>query len=100
MTLLQIVRVTGNSLEPGYREGDFALISGIPFLFRPPRNGDVVVFKKPPYGTLIKTVANVDGRRKEIEVRGSHAGSVDSRVFGPLPFHVILGRVIWHIRKD
>lgn len=97
MTVLKVIKVTGSSLEPEYREGDFVIISRIPFFFRSPRVGDVVVFTKPPYGTLIKAIVQVEEQRRQVSVQGARPDSVDSRSFGPLSYAAIRGKVIWHI---
>lgn len=99
MTLLKLLKVTGSSLEPRYREGDFVLVSKIPFYFRQLRPGDVIVFERPPYGMMIKFVEWVASPGNEIYVTGIGARSVDSRQFGPLQRHTVLGKVIWHIRQ-
>ena len=46
------------------------LVSKIPFLFRHPRPGDIVVFRLPDYGTLIKKIYHVESDTGAIEVRG------------------------------
>lgn len=99
MTLFKLLKVTGSSLEPDFKEGDFVGISSIPFLFHPPQTGDVIVFCKPPYGTLIKTIAHFAPERKEIEVRGAHQDSVDSRSFGAVSFEEVIGKVVWRTRR-
>ncbi|MCC6147709.1 MAG: hypothetical protein IT308_09100 [Anaerolineaceae bacterium] len=99
MTWFKLIKVTGSSLEPAFSAGDFVGISRIPFLFTAPAAGDVVVFRKAPYGTLIKTIACVEPGGKELHVLGTHADSIDSRNFGPIPFETVQGKVIWHIRK-
>lgn len=99
MILFKLLKVSGGSLEPRYQEGDFVGISGIPFLFHPPQIGDVIVFRKAPYGTLIKTIACIEPGRGEIEVSGDHKDSVDSRSFGAISFETVMGKVIWHIRR-
>ncbi|NPV75330.1 MAG: hypothetical protein HPY59_03040 [Anaerolineae bacterium] len=99
MILFKLLKVTGSSLEPEFKEGDFVGISGIPFLFHPPQTGDVIVFRKPPYGTMIKTIARVEPGQKEIEVWGTHKDSVDSRSFGPISFDSVIGKVIWRIHN-
>lgn len=99
MTFLKILKVTGRSLEHEFQEGDFVIISEIPFLLHPPRVGDFVVFNKPPYGILIKAVSQVKKSRRELSVRGTFSGSVDSRIFGSLPFDSVQGKVIRHIRR-
>jgi signal peptidase I len=97
--MLRLLKVTGNSLSPRFQEGDFVIVSKIPFFFAPARPGDVVAFRQPGYGTLIKLVEGVDADRGELTVTGTQPGSVDSRVFGPVPKKALVGKVIWHVSK-
>jgi signal peptidase I len=96
--MLRLLKVTGNSLTPEYQEGDFVLISKIPFLFVPPSPGDIIAFYQAGYGLLIKSIQQVssDG---SLNVIGTPSESIDSRVFGPVRRESILGKVIWHIRR-
>jgi signal peptidase I len=96
--MLRFLKVRGDSLAPEFREGDFVLISKIPFYLVPPSPGDVIAFNQPGYGLLIKRIQNItpDG---ELNVIGDHAESIDSRIFGTVRRMDILGKVIWHIRK-
>lgn len=97
--MLKFFKVRGDSLAPEYTQGDFVLVSKIPFLFASPSAGDVIAFHQPGYGLLIKRIQNrlPDG---ELEVIGDHPESVDSRIFGMVKREDILGKVIWHIRKS
>jgi len=97
--MFRIARVSGNSLYPEYQDGDFVVVSKIPYLFVCPRDGDVVLFRHPEYGLLIK---RVDGTRSEADhlfVIGSVPESIDSRHFGPVPIREVLGKVIWHVLR-
>jgi len=96
--MLKLLKIMGDSLTPEFREGDFVLVSKIPFFLVPPSPGDVIAFHQPGYGLLIKRIQNIssDGG---LNVIGNHAESVDSRVFGTVRRVDILGKVIWHIRK-
>jgi len=96
--MLRILKVTGDSLSPEFQQGDFVLVSKIPFLFVPPSPGDVVAFYQPGYGLLIKRIQNLstDGG---VNVIGNHPESIDSRVFGTVRREDVIGKVIWHIRK-
>jgi len=96
--MLKLLKITGDSLIPEYQNGDFVIISKIPFLFTPPSLGDVIAFHQPGYGLLIKRIQHVT-QYGEINVVGSHPESIDSRVFGSVKRESILGKVIWHIRK-
>ena len=97
--MFSLLKVEGSSLEPGYKEGDFVLVSKIPFFFRPVRPGDVIVFKHVLYQTMIKYVERFEPATGEVYVVGTHPGSIDSRSFGPIHLQAIVGKVIWHISK-
>ena len=97
--MLKLFKVSGDSLLPTYRQGDFVLASKIPYLFGTVQRGDVIVFRHRAYGPLIKTVASVAPEADEIRVIGTHDHSVDSREFGAIRRGDILGKVIWHIKK-
>jgi len=96
--MLRVLKVAEDSLAPEYRQGDFVLVSKIPFLFIPPSPGNVIAFRQPGYGLLIKRIENIssDGG---VNVIGTHPDSIDSRVFGTVRRGDIIGKVIWHIRK-
>jgi nickel-type superoxide dismutase maturation protease len=97
--MCRLLKVHGDSLIPDYQEGDFVLVSKIPFLFASPRPGQVIAFHMPPYGTLIKRVEQVLEGGQSFFVTGTHPRSVDSRQFGPVSRQALLGRVVWHIPK-
>lgn len=97
--MLRLLKVTGQSLSPRYNEGDFVIVSKIPFFFACPKAGDVIAFRQPGYGTLIKLVDQVDPASGELLVIGTQPESVDSRVFGPVRQTDLLGKVIWHVAK-
>ena len=56
--MLRLFRIHGHSLEPEYQSGDFVLVSKIPFLFHPPEAGEVIGFKHPAFGLLIKQIGS------------------------------------------
>ena len=97
--MIQILKVTGESLSPFFLEGDFVVVSKIPFVLRKIKTGDIVVFRHPAYGTMIKKVEQISPDGEEIFVLGTHPESTDSRQFGPLRRQQLIGKVIWHIRK-
>ena len=97
--MLRIIKVSGISLEPKYREGDFVLAAGIPFLLQQLRPGDAVVLRHPYFGTLIKLVETLTADGRSLRIVGLHPESVDSREFGPVPAEWLLGKVIWHWKK-
>lgn len=95
--MCRLLRVTGESLSPVLKEGDFVLISKVPFFFRSLQVGDIVAFKQAYYGTMIKVVERISTDEDEIYVVGFHEKSVDSRHFGPISKKQVLGKVIFHI---
>src|SRR3990172_6804038 len=87
--------VEGESMTPGYKEGDRLLVSSTLLLFSPPKEGDVVVIQHPEDNNkqLLKRVIGVPGDRVEgVElgggeyfVLGDNKGkSEDSRHFGKI----------------
>jgi len=97
--MIQILKVTGESLSPSFREGDYVLVVKTPFLLRSFRRGDLVVFNQPPYGVMIKRIDFLSPDGDNIFVIGSHPESTDSRQFGPIPRSNIIGKVIWNIKS-
>ena len=97
--MLRIIKVTGESLSPEYEEGDYVVIITFPFFFDSLKQGDIVVFHHPVYGTMVKRVERVDLAEQEIFVIGDHPQSLDSRQFGSIPKSWVAGKVLWHIAK-
>lgn len=98
--MLKLLKVSGHSLLPAYRDGDFVLVSKIPYLFARVQRGDVVAFRHPAHGTMIKIVEGVTPDTGEIQVVGTHEHSVDSRSFGAIREKDVIGKVIGHIKKQ
>ncbi len=97
--IFQVFKLRGASLAPEFQDGDFVLASALPILFRPPRAGNVVVFRHAVYGRLIKRVERIEPCG-QIFVTGSGEGSIDSRTFGPIYRADIQGVVFWHVKKN
>ena len=98
--MLRIFRIHGNSLEPEYQSGDFVLVSKIPFLFHPPKPGEVIGCIHPAFGLLIKQVGSYNPQTRQLTVLGTHPNSVDSREFGEISSQTIIGKVLWHIHPQ
>ena len=93
--MLKFIKVTGSSLYPEYKEGDYVMVITVPFL--PFKKGDAIVFRQPEYGVMIKHIKEVDSDK--ILVTGTHPHSIDSRQFGPIDRVNVIGKVVWHIKK-
>lgn len=89
------LRVTGESMLPHLRPGQEVLTLPRRWDGRALQPGDVVVLIHPhqPDTPIIKRVAQIlpDGRL--VLLGDNPAASTDSRTFGPIPPHQILGRV-------
>ena len=72
--------------------------SRIPIFFRRLRQGDLVVFRRPAYGRLVKRVERIENGG-QIFVVGSGEGSVDSRTFGPINASDVQGVIVARIRR-
>ena len=98
--MIKVIKVTGNSLWPLYKEGDFVIISKIPFTLNRIKRGDVIVFAHGIHGTLIKQVEKIRGEGDKLYVTGTQVNSVDSRQFGEIDKSSIIGKVIMHVRNQ
>lgn len=98
--ILRLLKVRGHSLFPDFRDGDYILVAGTPFPSGKIRAGDVIVFRQPGYGLLVKRVQQVVEDGLSFIVRGTQVESTDSRNFGPVQSDQVDGKVIWHIRQD
>ncbi|MBU2611842.1 MAG: S26 family signal peptidase [Chloroflexi bacterium] len=97
--MFRLLKVTGDSLSPLYKEGDFVVITTLPFFLRRLRQGDIIVFQHGLYGTLIKIVERVLPEEEAVYVIGASEDSLDSRRLGPISRQAIMGRVIMRIAK-
>jgi signal peptidase I len=96
---LRLLKIRGHSLHPDFQEGDYVLAAGFPFPSGKIRVGDVIVFRQPGYGTLIKRVRQVLDEGCSLDVRGTQIEGTDSRNFGAVPRERVFGKVIWHIQR-
>jgi len=92
--MFKLFKVTGDSLVPDYRNGDYVLVTR---LFRKLQQNDMVVFSKDTYGMMIKRVQQVRRNGTEYFVEGTHPDSIDSKHFGPVQRQDVIGKVLWHI---
>ena len=98
--MFQFLKVTGESLSPSFHEGDYVLIAKSPFLLRSLHSGEVIVFRHPSYGVMIKRIERLSPDGNEIYVLGTHPESTDSRQFGPVRREDVVGKVLWRIKSN
>lgn len=97
--IVKLLKVSGNSLLPHFRDGDFVLVSGIPVRMGMLEPGNVIVFESKNFGTMIKVVDSLSSDGKEITVKGTHPCSVAGRTIGPVKRSDVIGKVILHFRR-
>jgi len=89
--LLFRVKVIGHSMEPALNDGQALIASSIPYFFKKPRIGDIVVLQLEK--CIIKRIAGI--KKDKIFVVGDNKKeSTDSRNFGWIANNKIIGKVI------
>lgn len=63
--------VSGNSMDPNIKNGEYLIIDQVSYRFREPSRGDVVVFRAPPEPTkfYIKRIIGIPG--DTVDIKGS-----------------------------
>ncbi len=82
-------------MEPTLRPGDYVLVNRWAYRRRPPSAGDVIVLRNPeaPSQFLVKRVMSGDPVAGFFVLGDNMAHSRDSRAFGMVPRHLIVGKV-------
>ncbi|MDO8620942.1 MAG: nickel-type superoxide dismutase maturation protease [Candidatus Levybacteria bacterium] len=89
--LLSKIKVVGHSMEPTLKQNKIVIVSSIPYLFKKPTIGDIVVLKRQKY--IIKRITAI--KKEQVFVIGDNKKeSTDSRNFGWIKKDSILGKVI------
>ena len=97
---LRRFRVEDDSMRPALEPGDYVLVNRWAYRFRPPSKGDIVVVRDPetPDRFLVKRISDVRDAG-QVRVAGDNANrSRDSRTFGPIDRHEIVGKVWIRLR--
>ena len=91
-------RVEDRSMEPTLAPGDYVLVNRWASTFA---KGDLVVVRDPENAerVLVKRVADVNNSGACFVVGDNGTASRDSRAFGAVPRHLIVGRVWRHVRR-
>ncbi len=82
-------------MEPALRPGDYVLVNRWAYRRSPPVAGDVIVLRNPeaPGQFLVKRVMSGDGTAGFFVLGDNMEHSRDSRHFGLVPRHLIVGKV-------
>ena len=97
--MLKIMKVTGHSMHPRYRDGDFVILSTGNWPILKVHAGDDIVFEHEIYGMLIKRIERIDSEKNGIFVLAEHEDGLDSRELGWIDAGYVRGKVIRHIRQ-
>jgi len=97
--MLRIHKVTGDSMTPDFQDGDFVVLTSVPFFLDRLKVGDIIIFEHKLYGTLIKRIVSFDPITAEAFVEGTRPDSLDSRRLGTIRRKAIRGKVIAHFSK-
>ncbi len=82
-------------MEPALHPGDFVIVNRWAYRRREPAAGDIVVLRNPeaPGQFLVKRVMSGDRQAGFFVLGDNDAHSQDSRAFGMVPLHLIVGKV-------
>ena len=88
-------RIDDRSMEPALRSGDYVLVSAWAYRRREPKPGDVVVLRNPEATDeyLVKRIMSGDPTAGYFVLGDNTSQSRDSRQFGMVPRHLIVGKV-------
>ncbi len=107
MWVAQPFIVSGLSMYPTFKDGDYLIVDELSYNFREPQKGDVIIFRYPvdPQKYFIKRLMGLPGDKVEINgqevtlktgeyyVLGDNRDkSYDSRAWGTVPKKNIIGR--------
>ncbi len=82
-------------MEPALHPGDYVVVNRWAYRKREPEPGDVVVLRNPeaPTQFLVKRVMSGDRLTGLFVLGDNEVRSRDSRQFGMVPMHLIVGKV-------
>lgn len=95
--MLHVVRVSGSSMSPTLRDGDFVVVLDRR-VTRRYRVGDIVVVAHPTFGRIVKRVAARDSEGR-ISLAGDSPRSTSREALGWVPERAIVGHVCLHVPR-
>lgn len=90
---VNLARVAGDSMSPALRHDDYVVIGKGPLSRYHP--GQIVMVRHPRFGTIIKRVREVQGRRYLLG--GDDPCSTSSKRLGWVHHDSIVGKVLLHV---
>ena len=88
-------KVSGDSMLPCYRSGDFVLTYRCSL--NKLKRGDAVVVNHNHFGIIIKRINGIDGLASLTLIGDNFLQSTDTETLGEINFKQVLGKVIFHI---
>lgn len=90
----KLVKISGSSMEPRLRSGDFAL-----FRRRPTYAiGDIVLVHHPHLGPIVKQIKTLQNGQVTLEGTGVYSTSTEK--MGVVAVSAIRGKMVWHFKQD
>lgn len=95
MIFLSRITVVGHSMEPTIASGQSVIVSGVLYLFKRPKIGDIVLLKRQEK-KLLKRIIEI--KDKKYFVAGDNVrDSLDSKKFGWIAKDQIIGKLIYKL---
>lgn len=104
--------VSGRSMEPTFHDGNYLIIDELSYNLEKPKKNDVIVFRFPkdPSKFFIKRIVGLPNETIQLDSNSIALGeneyyvlgdnrneSSDSRIWGPVPEKLIIGRVLMRL---
>jgi len=93
-------RIEDRSMEPALKQNDYVIVNKFAYVFGKPKKNDIIVFKHPrgKKKFLIKRIHKINGNKLFV-VGDNKTYSTDSRHFGAINKHLIIGKLLMHVKR-
>jgi len=96
--LFGICKIIGDSMSPGFNEGDFVIYMRKLMPWKAYQAQDLVVVDHPRYGIILKRIVEQNAQ-KQYQLQSDNAKGVSSTELGLCSDESIKGKVIYHARR-